>query len=399
MLDSENTLKAWGEITSIADAYELIDYGVIIDAEAARRLKRQFDNDSIQEVISYIAHRFSERYENQLSSEILLETLLVLLHTIDGEDLVYRFIGTVVNFNNNFECSAAMIRILFKLDMVNHENPEELLSTTVLLVSELGIVFWKYAEEFPESEKKVLTIIDSITSYLQSITNENNPYVRLSLLRYFGIFNVLPRYSEYFNRVLGRFGHTVIEQLFIQLMSRKNEGMALDFLTMHIPHVLESNQHGQQILHANFRHFMMKNHERFIIFLQTLCQNIIDSQDERIEKNKKALLQHMVALFAVSNELNHKELGRDISLLIMKVLEEYNDRTLMLRLLSGVQLKPAFREFAASLTSASSNEELMHSIRKFKSSKRGRKPSFAKGIESNSVTLMRRLGDSILKAS
>src|SRR5690606_18318848 len=106
-------------------------------------------------------------------------------------------------------------------------------------------------------------LLDHIATFLLSVSNANSSCIRLSLLHYFG---VCERHSEQkvcFNRIMGRFGHTVLDHLFNLLFRKRSEAVALQYLVENLPHVLEADRHAQKIVHETFKFYMLKQPERF----------------------------------------------------------------------------------------------------------------------------------------
>src|SRR5690606_26461565 len=111
--------------------------------------------------------------------------------------------------------------------------------------------------DFPKAQ----ALLDHIATYLLSVSNTNSSCIRLSLLHYFGVTEHGSSNKLYFNRVMSRFGHTVLDHLFALLFRKKSEAVALQYLVENLPYVLGADRHSQRIVHETFKHYMLKEPE------------------------------------------------------------------------------------------------------------------------------------------
>lgn len=382
------TTATWKTVKTLDQAKELIDYGVLLTWRDMKAIAKVFNDNEQQALVRHFAVRLSERVSDRLSEEILIESLLVWLANGATEPVFNAFLEELLLRPNAGEACNTLVEVAITAEISDLNHQEDIFAMAVALICELGLAVQsikrQYPQEFPQAEK----LLANIATYLLSVSNSSNNCIRLSLIHYFGVAEQGSATKPGFNRILGRFGHTVMEHLFSLLFNKKTEAVALQYLLENIPFVLEADGHSQKIMHETFKFYMLKRPERFALFIQTFTKFIqgLDSDDMR--SAIRTYMQHLGVLLRVASEVNHKDLGRELMVALGSFEDSADRREILDQIMKDPSMRPNFLEYIKKLQSSSSLEE----SGSFRSSKRGRKPSFAKAGSLKTIEQVNFLG-------
>ncbi|MEZ4743654.1 MAG: hypothetical protein R3B45_14615 [Bdellovibrionota bacterium] len=379
MLIGVEQKTSWKGVTSLDEVKHLIDAGILLKWREMRTLKRNFSEEDQCEIIRHMTKRLCERCDERLSSEILVESLLIWMSNAGSDALIDAFIDQMFEEPGREGAARALVEVSLTTEVVDSGGHDEaMFATAVVLICELGLSIFDFNQKNPGQWVDAKKLLDHIATYLLSVSNCNNACIRLSLLHYFGVTSSSGSEKSSFNRVMSRFGHTVLDHLFGLLFCKRSEGIALRYLLDNLPYVLEADIHSQRILHETFKYYMLKQPERFALFLHTFIDFIISSDNAHKPHIHRVLLQHLGALLNVVSEVNHKILGKEIMVAIYKFQgNPYRDE-MMDQIAMETSIRQSFKDLLKQIRSANSFAEVEGTTAKFGSSKRGRRPSFAK---------------------
>ncbi len=378
--------STWRMCKSVEQARHLIDVGVILGWKDGRHLIGSFSESEQSEIICHLVSRLCERTEIRLSQEIIVESLLVLMANASSESLIVVMLEELFS---NPRCELAcknIMEVVFSAEYADKGHAIEIYNLSVVLVCELGFAIQGYDRQFPGQLKGVRQLLDRVATYLLSAGNSNSDSVRLSLIHYFGETEQGLVEKPFFNRVMNRFGHTVLDHLFAMLFRKKVEAVALQYLLENLPFILEADHHTQLIIHESIKFFSLKNPDRFGLFFIALAQRVGALPHEQYRLAHRALLLQFSALFRVVSEVNAKELGRDLVIGLGYLRDEPTFSSVISELESDDHLRPQFREMIQKLMHAASKNLDPGDLITLKNVKRGRKPALARTVEMGTVS-------------
>lgn len=392
--------SSWKAVKALDDAKALVDQGVLLSWKDVRSLKKSLDVNARQELVRYFAITLAERVESRLPEEILIESLLIFLANSQEEVILNAFLDELVHQPNPTEACEILVELAIAAEISDTEHYEDIFSIAVALICELGNLVQVMSKSQEDTYLDVVKVLDHISTYLLSVSNSNNNCIRLSLVHYFGALEAGQSHKPGFNRIMGRFGHTVLEHLFTLLFNKKTEAVALQFLLDSTPYILEADNHCQKILHETWKFYMLKKPERFALFIQTLTHHLVSQPTSQVTQARKIFLQHLGVLLKIVSEVNHKDLGREIMCAIGAFGEEPFRNELLAILTRDQGLRENFRLVVGKLVDAENAEQVLDEADGFRSSKRGRKPSFAKTDKTKPIYQATFLGHQVIaKAS
>ena len=377
---------SWRHCKSVDQAQHLIDIGVVLPWKEAHHMAGSMPHDEQATIIRYLVNRLCEHSEIRLSQEILVESLLVLLANAGSERMLVVLLEELFSNPQSELACRVLMDVVFSAEYADNGHGVEIYDLSVVLVCELGFAIQGYDLQFPGQLKGVRQLLDRVATYLLSASNSNSDAVRLSLIHYFGETEQGLVDKPFFNRVMSRFGHTVLDHLFAMLFRKKVEAVALQYLLENMPLILEADHHTQVMIHESIKFYALKNTDRFGLFLTALSATVAALPNEQYRMANRALLLQFSALFRVVSEVNSKELGRDLVIALGFLKAEPTFFAIMRELESDSELRPLFREMIQKLMHATAANLDPADFVVLKNAKRGRKPSLARAGEMGTVS-------------
>ncbi len=379
---SQSESISWRQIEDLSGALQLVDVGQILSWKEAKRVVKLLSTEDLEVLVRHIAQRMPERMQSRLPQEILVETLLNLMAIKQDERLVQVFLESILEHSEREELCFYLVEIALNSEISEQSSEDEVFSMAVSLICELGLAVFDVSVTYPGEFKRSSEIMDHISTYLLSVSNSNSNCIRFSLLNYFGTTEHGSLDKIGFNKIMGRFGHTVLDQLFDLLFKKKSEAIALQYLVENLPFILGGDMHAQRIVHETWKFYMLKKPERFGLFVQTFAKYLLAESHPAAVAARRVLCQHLGALLNVVSEVNHRELSREIICALALYKDEPLCRQVIYEIASQDGYRGMIKDLLAQLKSGQDKSKVIESAGRFVASKRGRKPSFqnAKGV-------------------
>lgn len=389
----ENADATWKSMNTLEEAKQLVDLGILMTWKDFKVLRKFLKDEEIIDLVVYCAARLSERVESRLPAEILTESLLIIFANVTDENVLVAFLQEVLMQPNRAVTCSILVELAITADVSDGDKAEEIFAIAVALVCELGTMVRQMQmtdpEELGNSGQKLL---DHISTYLLSVSNSSDNCIRLSLLHYFGSLEKGKVHKTGFNRIMGRFGHTVLEHLFVLLFNKKTESVALQYLLENVPYILEADDHAQTILQETWKHHLLKKPERFALFVQALSKHLLQLPDDEARQCRRTFMQHLALLIKKVAEVDHKELGRQLLSAMAGFQQEPFFKEIVGRLAKDMTLRESFRNLVLKMSEASNSGNVVGDAEGFRSSKRGRRPSFSKTGKTRIIYQIKFLG-------
>ncbi len=375
---------SWKNVTDVQSAKKAIDTGLLLDWSEAKNIIKILDSAAHEEIVSHMADRLGERFSDRLATEILIESLLIFMTTSGKEQLMVRFLECALNSDEFEPLARVFVEVSLSTEVGDDEREIALRSTAVALICELGFCIQNIEDETPGQLARGTALLDHIATYLLSVGNSSIPSVRLSLLRYFSTSEYGDVNKPGFSKIMTRFGHSIYDSLFQLLFNKKSEAIALQYLLDNLPTALEAVGDSQPILHETFKQYMLKYPEKFSLFMHEMGKRVISlcpSQD-KLCSSAESYYKHLVALYKVTSDLDHRSLGREVLSEIFRFEELSSCMKFSQELQKSPQLRKSFRELViAHRKEVGGGSKAQSIVSQFRLSKRGRKPTLNKKSE------------------
>jgi hypothetical protein len=367
--------SSWKGTNSFEQAQSLIDMGVMLRWRDMRTMRRVMEGADEEKAIRHFAKRLVERYQNRLQVEILVESLLVWLSNAGSEQLMHAFLEELFAQPGCEDACWILVEVALTSELSDTSHDQEIFDMAVATICEMGISIFQYNKEYPGEFARAQGLLDHIATYLLSVSNANSSCIRLSLVHYFGLTEHGTQNHQSFNRIMGRFGHTVLDHLFNLLFKKRSEAVALQYLLENLAFFLEADRHSQRIVHETFKFYMLKQPERFVLFVHAFTERLADAGED-YDEAARVFMQHLALLLKVSSEVNHKVLGREFLTAFLKFRFLPECVTMIEHLRADESLRKPFKDLLEGMAQESGVSH--DTVAQFRSNKRGRKPSFAR---------------------
>jgi len=373
--------RNWRGVTTVEEAREHIDIGVLLAWREVRNLRKLFDEQAETEVIKHFARRLVERASNRLQAEMIVESVLIWLTSSGTEKLLHSFLEEFFAQPGCDDACWLLVELALTADPAETSKDAAMFEMAVAMICELGLSIQEYNRAYPGEFKRAEQFLEYAATYLLSVSNANSICIRLSLLHYFGVYEHGRTQRSYMNRIMTRFGHTVLEHLFTLLFSKRSEAIALQFLVENLPYVLEADIASQKIVYETFKTYLLKHPDRFSLFAQTFAEALSQQNDPAFNQSVRVFIQHMGAMLRVVSNVNHKTLAREL----LNAVVKFHHWPVFAEVIESVRGDEEIRrQFIVFLERAliemgeikESEDDKVVAIRM---SRRGRRPSFSKG--------------------
>ncbi len=382
MENLNDSSTSWKNARGMKDSKLLIDRGIMMSWRDIKPLKKKLKGQEEESLARHFAVRLAERTESRLAEEILIESLLIFLANDYNSKAMDAFIEELFLHPNHHAGTTLLVELAITSTYVNVEHSQDIYAMAVALICEIGLSIQEIERQAPGTLENPRRILDHVATYLLSVSNSSNNCIRLSLLHYFGATETGAAFKPGFNRIMSRFGHTVLEHLFALLFHKKTEAVALQYLLDNIPFILEADNHSQKILHETWKHYMLKHPERFSLFIHALGDLL--QKQEHMQQARIIFLQHLGMLLRVASDVNHRDLGREIAQSLSMHRHDPYYAELVALLSQDHTLRPTFKELVAKVEHTDGRSRI-DELNGFRSSKRGRKPSFSRAGDLNTL--------------
>lgn len=361
----------WNRLKYLDQALTLIDRGITVKWSHLSTVTRRLSEDNQIQLIRHLVQRICADEQDRIHDENTVETLLLWL-AFTRKDIYLR--SAVEQFFAEPESVRGcmkLIQIGLSSEIADSKHQDDAYAAAVMLICDLGKTIEQKNRSGEESFVDAHKLLPQITTYLLSVSNLNNYVIRLSLLHYFGYMTRGGKNHAEFDRVMNRFGYTVLEFLFQLLFQKKTEGIALQFLLDNFPFILEAPSSSQRIIHEIFKYYILKQPDRCSLFLQTLGDSL--NQESTSKRARHTFLQHLGALLQVASKINHKPLVYDLLSSIYRIKDPFVAE-LSEQIHREAILDEQQSEFAHNLENGI--RPAQNPVHFLRSHKRGRHPSF-----------------------
>ena len=319
---------------------------------------------------------------NRLLCEKDIESILVWNAYATNEAALGAFIAEVLSAPNAVAIAGQFSEIALTADLTDLTHDRELLSQAVVITCEMGLTAHQIRQQEPQALPNAGEIITHITTYLMSVSNLSDNIIRLALLHYFGVVSEDSADKKLYNRIINRFGHSILTHLFTLLFNKRTEAVALQYLLRNVPLLFTADSNSQQIVHEVLKYYMLKKTDRFCIFLQLLGDTMANPDNSHKNAASSALAQHLGALFKVASDIKHVELIDSLSRVFATLSEHDYTQRVIDNILENREIPQALKVILSNNTTTKINfilpehEEILFT-KSAKINRRGRKPSIA----------------------
>ena len=201
----------WKNVKTIKDAQKLIDMEILLRWTEARYLVKHLPLDRQIGIMKRFVKAVCEKREHRLACEIYSESMLLWLSVSMNDSLMKAIASQFFVEKNGLAGCQKLVEMALTSDITDVAHQEGCLEVAVILVCDIGK---SLVSRKPKRSPEIQQFLSHLTTYLLSVSNQNNYAIRLSLLHYFGFLSREGYHQIDFERIMNRFGYTVLDFVF-----------------------------------------------------------------------------------------------------------------------------------------------------------------------------------------
>jgi hypothetical protein len=261
------------------------------------------------------------------SNERLEASIYLLATTIALErdwDAATSLLKSIVNEAKSGDFLKELALIF--LEVADHEMSEKsaklpLAQTILVLLTELGLQLAERSNSGALSSEESGRVVEYITTNLLARSNQNNTAMRISLVHYLSNCPMTSQTSLQLNRVISRFGQSLLDEMLKAFFEDKRKGnAAFFFLVEHLNSFFTASPALAEMSHNVLKNFMLRFPDEFPAFLASYCE-FIPKEQGKLEQATK----HLSLLLRSSVEVSQRQLSEAMGKVLLKHLKVYAD--------------------------------------------------------------------------
>jgi len=310
--DSIMTSGNWKTVTTVTEATDCIDRGVLINSQEVCTLRTHLNTKSETEIIRHYARRLAAQGGDIHHAKIIVESVIVWLTGAGTEKLMHTFLEEFCAQRGSDEASWLLVDLALGHAQVDSDEADALLETAVAIICELGLTFRDYNRAYPGELHEVDDFLEHVANALITIQDTQNMSIKLCLFHFFALYEHGHDHHAFISRFMSRFGRSVLDHLLNLVFEHEDDTTARQFLIENLTYVLGSDAASQRIVAASFDHFMMKNPELCAEFMRQLGDALSSLDDPNFNHAAQSFTRHLTALLATIPDEDQPQSARDL---------------------------------------------------------------------------------------
>lgn len=200
------------------------------------------------------------------------------------------------------------------MDSSERDRKLPLGQVALVLLTEFGLLL---SHRFLSDDRKdpaVTNVVEYVTTSLLARSNVNNNAMRIALIHYLAKVPGNNQSSEQLKRVIGRFGHSLLDDLFRAYFDgKKRRNAALHFLVHHLDVFFSSSPALAEMALSVLRHYMLTHPTEFPEFISAYC-DLIPHQEGRLKRSTYQISMLLVSAI----DVGRKDLAEKIADILLR---------------------------------------------------------------------------------
>lgn len=218
------------------------------------------------------------------------------------------------------EVAMAMLH-LSDVDPSDHKGKNTIGQAILVLVTELGLMIAENARNSSLDPQGASFVVEYVTTSLLARSNLNSNAIRVSLLHYLSKCPLNTNTTSQLNRVISRFGQSLLDDLLQAFFEQKKRGTAaFFFLAEHLCTFFTAAPALAEMSHSVLRHYMLKHPDEFPSFMA--------SYSDWVSREHRALsmtAQHIALLIKSAADVSQKHLAESLCAVLKKHLKLFGE--------------------------------------------------------------------------
>jgi hypothetical protein len=218
------------------------------------------------------------------------------------------------------EVAMAMLH-LSDVELSDHKGKNVIGQAILVLVTEFGLMVAENARASNLDPQGAAFVVEYVTTSLLARSNVNSNAIRVSLLHYLTKCPLNANTSSQLNRVISRFGQSLLDDLLQAFFEQKKRGTAaFFFLAEHLSTFFTAAPALAEMSHSVLRHYMLKHPDEFPGFMASYSDWV-----SREHLTLSMTAQHLALLIKSAADVSQKQLAENLCAVLQKHLKLFGE--------------------------------------------------------------------------
>jgi hypothetical protein len=281
-------------------------------------------NASRETIVRHAAKRMKILYEQQKHLEAPIWLVAAGLAHEKDWDTSLLFLRSLMEVSHDAdfykEVAVAMLH-LSDLELTDHKAKNTIGQAILVLVTEFGLMVAEHGGKSGLDPQGASRVVEYVTTSLLARSNVNNNAIRVSLLHYLSKNPLNMNTSSQLNRVISRFGQSLLDDLLNAFFEQKKRGTAaFFFLAEHLSTFFTAAPALAEMSHSVLRHYMLKHPDEFPGFMASYSEWV-----SREHLTLSMTAHHIALLIRAAAEVSQKQLAESLCSVLQKHLKLFGE--------------------------------------------------------------------------
>jgi len=280
--------------------------------------------ESREVIVRHAAKRMKTLYEQQKHLEAPIWLVAAgLAHEKDWDtSLLFLRVLMETSHDADFykEIAVAMLH-LSDLELTDQRSKNTIGQAILVLVTEFGLMVAEQGGKSGLDPQGAARVVEYVTTSLLARSNVNNNAIRVSLLHYLSKNPLNMNTSSQLNRVISRFGQSLLDDLLNAFFEQKKRGTAaFFFLAEHLSTFFTAAPALAEMSHSVLRHYMLKHPDEFPSFMASYSEWV-----SREHLTLSMTAHHIALLIRAAADVSQKQLAESLCSVLQKHLKLFGE--------------------------------------------------------------------------
>lgn len=282
------------------------------------------NSDSREKIVRHAATRLKTHFENEKHLEGTIWLVAAgLAHERDW-DTSLAFLRALLETSQDpefyKELAVAMLH-LSDMELTDSKGKNTIGQAVLVLVSEFGLMVAERSGQGGLDPQGASRVVEYVTTSLLARSNVNNNAIRVSLLHYLSKCPLNTNTTSQLNRVISRFGQSLLDDLLNAFFEQKKRGnAAFFFLADHLTSFFSAAPALAEMSHSVLRHYMLKHPDEFPSFMASYSEWV-----SKEHQNLSMTAQHLALLIRAAADVAQKQLAESLCVVLQKHLRLFEE--------------------------------------------------------------------------
>jgi len=277
-----------------------------------------------EQIVRHASERLKTHYDNEKHLEGTIWLVAAgLAHERDW-DTSLTFLHSILEISQDAdfyrEIAVAMLH-LSDLELSDSKGKNAIGQAVLVLVTEFGLMVAERSGRGGLDPQGASRVVEYVTTSLLARSNVNSNAIRVSLLHYLSKCPLNNNTSSQLNRVISRFGQSLLDDLLNAFFEQKKRGTAaFFFLAEHLSTFFSAAPALAEMSHSVLRHYMLKHPDEFPGFMASYSDWV-----SREHQSLSMTAQHLALLIRAATEVSQRQLAENLCVVLHKHLRLFGE--------------------------------------------------------------------------